>query len=65
MVAARILQEVDIMEKHLLKSKTVWGGIVLILSGVYGFFTKDSAGATALATVGLGFLGIGFRDAMK
>jgi len=53
------------MEKHPLTSKAIWGGIIVILSGVYGFFTKDPEGATAVAVVGLGFMGIGFRAAMQ
>lgn len=51
------------MDKNFLKSKSIWGGFLIIFSAFYGYFTGDTAGSTAIQLTGLGLFGIGIRDA--
>jgi hypothetical protein len=51
------------MDKNWYKSKAIWGGVFVILGGIYGLVTEDGAGSTAVVTVGLGLWGIGIRAA--
>ena len=54
-----------IMDKSWYQSKTIWGSILVVVGAVYGYLTEDAAGGTAIATIGIGLLGVGLRTAMK
>lgn len=52
------------MDKVWYKSKGVWGGLLIMIGAIYGYFMADTEGATVISGVGLGLLGLGVRTAL-
>ena len=50
------------MAKDWFRSKGVWGGILIGVGALYGYFMGDNAGGLVITTMGLGLLGIGIRE---
>ena len=53
------------MQKSWYESKGVWGGVLVIVGGLYGYFMKDPALANTIIIGGLGLWGIGIRAAQE